>query len=82
MNIGGHGRYRRMSNVGANMLGANLKGYNVHGANMLGANLKGSNVPGADMSGTDVSGANLTPFFSKYIPKLPFLAQEAQMNFF
>jgi hypothetical protein len=29
-----------------------------------------------------MSGANLTPFFSKNTPKLPFLAEEAQMNFF
>jgi hypothetical protein len=34
-------------------------------------------VPGANMSG-----ANLTPFFSKNTPKLPFLAKVAQMNFF
>jgi hypothetical protein len=27
-------------------------------------------------------GANLTPFFSKNTPKLSFLAEEVQMNFF
>jgi hypothetical protein len=32
--------------------------------------------------GANTSGANLTPFFSKNTPKLPFLAKEAQMNFF
>jgi hypothetical protein len=29
-----------------------------------------------------LKGANLTSFFSKNTPKLPFLAEEAQMNFF
>jgi hypothetical protein len=32
--------------------------------------------------GTNMSGANLIPFFSKNTPKLPFLTEEAQMNFF
>jgi hypothetical protein len=38
-------------------------------------------VPGTNMLGANMSGANLTPFFSKNTPKLPFLAEEAQMNF-
>jgi hypothetical protein len=33
------------------------------------------------MSGVNKSGANLIPLFSTNIPKLPFLAEEAQMNF-
>jgi hypothetical protein len=32
--------------------------------------------------GRQLKGANLTPFFSKNTPKLPFLAEEAQMNLF
>jgi hypothetical protein len=31
--------------------------------------------------GCQLKGANLIPFFSKNTPKLPFLAEEAQMNF-
>jgi hypothetical protein len=37
---------------------------------------------GRQYVGRQLKGANLTPFFSKNTPKLPFLAKEAQMNFF
>jgi hypothetical protein len=37
---------------------------------------------GREHVGRQLKGANLTPFFSKSTPKLPFLAEEAQMNFF
>jgi hypothetical protein len=30
--------------------------------------------------GRQLKGANLTPFFSKTTPKLPFLVEQAQMN--
>jgi hypothetical protein len=33
-------------------------------------------------TGRQLKGANLTPFFSKNTPKLPFLAEEAQIIFF
>jgi hypothetical protein len=36
---------------------------------------------GRQYVGRQLKGANLTPFFSKNTPKLPFLAEEAQMNF-
>jgi hypothetical protein len=36
---------------------------------------------GREHVGRQLKGANLTPFFSKNTPKLPFLAEEAQMNF-
>jgi hypothetical protein len=39
-------------------------------------------VPVVNMSDSNMSGANLTPFFSKNTPKLPFLVEEAQMNFY
>jgi hypothetical protein len=60
----------------------------VPGANMSGANINwaptctGRQHVGRQHVGRQLKGANLTPFFSKNTPKLPFLAEEAQMNFF
>jgi hypothetical protein len=53
------------------------------GANMLGANMYWARTCRAQTcTGRQLKGANLTPFFSENTPKLPFLAEEAQMNFF
>jgi hypothetical protein len=60
----------------------------VPGANMSGANMyrvptcRAPTCTRREHVGRQLKGANLTPFFSKYTPKLPFLAEEAQMNFF
>jgi hypothetical protein len=35
---------------------------------------------GREHVGRQLKGTNLTPFFSKTTPKLPFLAKQAQMN--
>jgi hypothetical protein len=37
---------------------------------------------GRQYVGRQLKGVNLTPFFSKTTPKLPFLAEQAQMNFY
>jgi hypothetical protein len=37
---------------------------------------------GRGQVGRQLKGANLTPYFSKNTPKLPFLAEKAQKNFF
>jgi uncharacterized protein YjbI with pentapeptide repeats len=50
-------------------------------ANMSGANLKDSNVLGTNMLSTNMLGANLTPFFLQKHLKLPFMAEEVQMNY-
>jgi hypothetical protein len=50
---------------------------------VLGANMyRAPTCTGRQHVGRQLKGANLTPFFSKNTPKLPFLAEEAQMNFF
>jgi hypothetical protein len=60
----------------------------VPGANMSGANMyraptcRAPTCTGREHVGRQLKGANLTPFFSKNTPKLPFLAEEARMNFF
>jgi hypothetical protein len=54
----------------------------VPSANMSGANMYRALTCRAPTYGHQLKGANLTPFFSKNTPKLPFLAEEAQMNFF
>jgi hypothetical protein len=72
-------RAHARTGMGANMLGANMywartcRAQTCTGRQHVGR----KHVPGANMSG-----ANLTPFFSKNTPKLPFLVEEAQMNFF
>jgi hypothetical protein len=55
----------------------------VPGANMSGVNMyQARTCTRRKHVGCELKGANLTPFFSKNTPKLPFLAEEAQMNFF
>jgi hypothetical protein len=49
---------------------------------VLGTNMSGANMYQAPTSGRQLQGANLTLSFSKNTPKLPFLVEEAQMNFF
>jgi hypothetical protein len=58
----------------------------VPGANMSDANMyrvptcRAKTCTGRQHVGCQLKGANLTPFLSKNTPKLPFLAEEAQMN--
>jgi hypothetical protein len=88
MNIGGRRRYGHIRADGREHVGhEHVERKHVPGANMLGANMYQAltcRVPtctGRKHVGRQLKGANLTLFFSKNIPKLPFLAEEAQMNF-
>jgi hypothetical protein len=62
--------------------GSQLKKHQCIRRKHVGCQLKGPNLSSSNVLGTNMLGANLTPFSSKNTPNLPFLVEEAQINFF